>query len=233
MLLKQDGSVWAAGRNLFGQLGDGSTIARSSFTQVVMGDASDVAAGHTHSLVLKQDGSVWSTGSNVHGQLGDGTTTDRHNFVKVMPRGGKGMTGGFGHSIVLKQDGSVWATGWNLHGQFGDGSITSTSRFIPVVLVDNSGSWCMDLCAPFRFVTSWRWMNYEYSGYILMLVYSYRGCGDTINRIIRAINHTLFAIFVLFLHAFFFVCLCMHSHVNRSATQIIDHKRFSCQPNLQ
>ena len=35
MILKQDGSVWAAGRNHKGQFGDGTTIDRTSFVEVV------------------------------------------------------------------------------------------------------------------------------------------------------------------------------------------------------
>ncbi len=79
--MKQDGSVWAKGRNLFGQLGDGTTIAKNTFTTVFTSGVKAVAAGHSHSMVLKQDGSVWSTGSNVHGQLGDGSTIDRNSFM--------------------------------------------------------------------------------------------------------------------------------------------------------
>ena len=35
MILKRDGSVWAAGNNHYGQLGDGTTTDRSSFVEVV------------------------------------------------------------------------------------------------------------------------------------------------------------------------------------------------------
>ena len=125
----QDGSVWATGRNFYGQLGDGSTITRSTFTQVVSNHAIEVAAGHSHSMMLMEGGSVWATGSNVHGQLGDGTNQNSNRFIEVFASDAKAMAVGFGHSMILTQDSNVWATGWNLYGQFGDGTVTSKNLF--------------------------------------------------------------------------------------------------------
>ena len=69
--MKQDGGVWAAGRNSNGQLRDGSRTARSIFVVVMSSGAVGVAAVGYHSMVLKRDGSVWATGWNEYGQLGD------------------------------------------------------------------------------------------------------------------------------------------------------------------
>ena len=90
MVLKQDDSVWATGRNTDGQLGDGSTTSRRSFVQVISNGAKALHAGDHHSIVLKQDGSVWATGKNTYGQLGDGTTTDKLSFEMVAPSGQRG-----------------------------------------------------------------------------------------------------------------------------------------------
>ena len=84
MVLTQDGSVWATGYNLHGELGDGSTITKNGFVEVISGNAEAVAAGGYHSMVLKRDGSVWCTGSNEYGQIGDGSTTMRESFVRVV-----------------------------------------------------------------------------------------------------------------------------------------------------
>ena len=70
LILKNDGSVWAVGRNSDGQLGDG-TVLTKSLPVYVMGEVSAVAAGAAHSLFLKKDGTVWAAGSNSFGQLGD------------------------------------------------------------------------------------------------------------------------------------------------------------------
>ena len=85
MILKRDGSVWATGDNLYGQLGDRWTAHSNVFMQVISDGAKAIAAGGFHSMVLKQDGSIWATGSNKDGQFGDGSTTSEKTFVRVAP----------------------------------------------------------------------------------------------------------------------------------------------------
>ena len=53
LVLKKDDSFWVSGRNLKGQLGDGTRIKKEkfSFVQVIDG-AKAVAAGLSHSMVL-------------------------------------------------------------------------------------------------------------------------------------------------------------------------------------
>ena len=134
IVLNQDGSVWAAGRNNNGQLGDGSRDDRSNFVQVVPRSAVAVAAGGYHSMVLKSDGSVWATGCNDYGQLGDGSTIDRLSYLEVVSSGVKAVAAGSRHSMMLTQNGSVWASGYNEHGQLGDGSTKSSKTFMQVIV---------------------------------------------------------------------------------------------------
>jgi alpha-tubulin suppressor-like RCC1 family protein len=132
LLAKSDGTVWAWGGNLEGQLGDGTTN-RSSVPLHITGlpDVIAVAAGYYHSVALAADGTVRSWGRNYYGQLGDGTTTQRPAPVEV-----SGLTGvtavaaGEGSTYALKSNGTVWAWGNNMEGQLGDG--TTTNRYEPV-----------------------------------------------------------------------------------------------------
>ena len=133
IVLKQDGSVWAAGRNSNGQLGDGSNSDRKSFVEVMSSGAADVFAGGSHSMVLKQDSSVWATGYNACGQLGDGTTTDRVKYAQVVSSGAKAIAAGRLHTMMLKQNGSVWTTGCNENGQLGAGWTNNSSTFVQVI----------------------------------------------------------------------------------------------------
>jgi uncharacterized repeat protein (TIGR02543 family) len=120
MILKTDGSLWATGKNNYGQLGDGTTSDQSDPEQVMTGVAA-VSAGAYHTMILKTDGSLWATGMNNYGQLGDGTTGNKSTPVQVMT-GVAAVSAGAGHTMILKTDGSLWATGMNSSGQLGDGT---------------------------------------------------------------------------------------------------------------
>ncbi|WP_407653842.1 RCC1 domain-containing protein [Archangium lipolyticum] len=73
--VRSDGSAWAWGYSLDGQLGDGSTATVRTTPVRVQGltDVTRVAASMHNAVAVKKDGTVWTWGGNLSGQLGDGT----------------------------------------------------------------------------------------------------------------------------------------------------------------
>ena len=142
--LKNDGRVWAAGKNNSGQLGDGSSQNRSNPVEVVHSGGSalsgiiGISSGSYHTVYLKSDGTVWAAGRNNFGQLGDGTTINRLNPVQVIHSNGTPLTGVKGilpgdyFAVYLMEDGTVWSAGRNNNGQLGDGSISDSSHPVQV-----------------------------------------------------------------------------------------------------
>ena len=120
LYLKTDGTLWAVGYNIYGQLGDSTTTNRLTPVQVAS-SVSAVSAGINHSLFLKTDGTMWAMGFNQYGQLGDGTTTNRSTPVQVAS-GVSAISAGGNHTLFLKTDGTLWAAGYNSFGQLGDGT---------------------------------------------------------------------------------------------------------------
>jgi len=149
--LKEDGTVWAWGRNNKGQLGDGSTMERHTPVQVVgsrgMGfltGVTAIAAHYLNTVALKDDGTVWTWGNNDYGQLGDNTRTSSYTPVQVVGPGGTGfltdvtaIAAGYGHMVALKDDGTVWAWGDNGYGVLGDG--TTDPSYTPVQVLGPEG----------------------------------------------------------------------------------------------
>ncbi|WP_332908492.1 RCC1 domain-containing protein [Paenibacillus roseus] len=113
LAIKQDGTVWAWGSNLNGELGDGTNTNRYTPVQVTgLSDVIAVEAGNAHSIAFQQDGTVWTWGLNFNGQLGDGTTAYRAAPVQVIGlTNTRAAAAGSTHSIAVKQDGTVWEWG--------------------------------------------------------------------------------------------------------------------------
>lgn len=88
--LTQTGEIYSWGWNANGQLGDNTTVSKSTPTLVIGGlSYKDAQCGLDHSLALTRDGAVYSWGNNLNGQLGHGNI-----FPKSSPTLVLGLTGG-------------------------------------------------------------------------------------------------------------------------------------------
>jgi alpha-tubulin suppressor-like RCC1 family protein len=76
VFVKNDNTLWAMGRNNYGQLGDGTTDNSPDPIQIMTG-VSKAYGGALHTVFMKTDNTLWSMGHNASGQLGDNTTTNR------------------------------------------------------------------------------------------------------------------------------------------------------------
>ena len=131
LALKSDGTVWAWGWNVFGQLGDGSGVNQNAPVKVYgLTNVKAIAAGGVHSLALLADGSVMAWGGNSYGELGDGTTAGRSTPARVWS--GTAIACGQYHSLAMQTDGSLYAWGSNANGQLGDGTTISHKTPKPV-----------------------------------------------------------------------------------------------------
>jgi alpha-tubulin suppressor-like RCC1 family protein len=139
LVLHADGTVWAFGNNEFGQLGDSTTQARLTPTQVEgLSDVVAVAASARHSLALRSDGTVHSWGDDTLGQLGNGPGS-----ASAVPAPVPGLTGvvaiaaGELHSVALRNDGAVLVWGDNSAGQLGES--TNPTEPAPLELTTVTG----------------------------------------------------------------------------------------------
>jgi alpha-tubulin suppressor-like RCC1 family protein len=125
LFLKSDGSLWAMGWNIAGQLGDGTFNSSNLPEQIVSSNVTAIAAGFGHSLFLKSSGGLRAMGYNVSGQLGDGTYNQTNQPQHIVDGSVTAIAAGEGRSLFAKSDGSLWAMGDNTYGELGDGFATN------------------------------------------------------------------------------------------------------------
>jgi alpha-tubulin suppressor-like RCC1 family protein len=112
--LRNDGSVWVWGRNLWGELGLQETVnLRHIEAPVRIGRLSDIRSlsvyGSGHNLAVKSDGTVWQWGG-----ADDYTDQKVHS---LLPRQIDGVSGaaavaaGEDFGVALLKDGTVWSWG--------------------------------------------------------------------------------------------------------------------------
>lgn len=73
--IKEDGTLWAWGRNNAGQLGDGTLVEKTSPVQIgIDTDWVEISAGFITNIAKKANGTLWGWGLNSYGQIANGVT---------------------------------------------------------------------------------------------------------------------------------------------------------------
>ena len=135
--IKNDGTLWSWGNNIFGKLGLGVGIASTNVPTKVGTDTNwkIVSAGNNMTSSIKKDGTLWVWGNNEgvvvdgvltgFGQLGLGDTISRYVPTKLGSSNDWKYVNSGRFSAAIKNDGTLWAWGRNTHGQLGRGYFTT------------------------------------------------------------------------------------------------------------
>ena len=166
-MITTDGKLWVWGANTNGNLGNNSTVDKSSPVQTVAGGTnwSQIDGSNTHVVAIKTDGSLWAWGENLLGQLGQNDKIHRSSPTRI----GSGTNwvkcaAGYRTTHALKSDGTIWSCGFNYNGQLGIGNNSDQS-----ILVQTVGSGFSDVKSASAFTaakktnnTLWLWGdNYQ------------------------------------------------------------------------
>ena len=124
VILKEDGTVWATGRNNYGQLGNGTTTNSNKQVQVKIDENTyltnvrKISSSNTYSLALTTNGEVYAWGYNSNKQLGQGDSTTLTYAKKVKNEDGTGylqniidIIANHSNTLYLDKDGGVYICG--------------------------------------------------------------------------------------------------------------------------
>ena len=145
--IKSDGTLWTWGYNSNGQLGDNTTIAKSSPVQTIAGGtnwkqvSANVVTNNPTIVAIKTDGTLWTWGANNYGQLGDNTTIAKSSPVQTVAGGTNWLRAATGGRTLaaIKNDGTLWTWGANNYGQLGNN--TTIAKSSPVQTVAGGTNW--------------------------------------------------------------------------------------------
>ena len=127
---REEGRLFSWGANWSGELGDGTTVPKSSPVQV--GSLStwvEVAGGEWFSMAINGDGELFTWGCDYDYELGDGAWQNRSSPGQIGTRADWTVIAGGREAAFGVASGQLFAWGWNQAGVLGDG--TETPRSVP------------------------------------------------------------------------------------------------------
>jgi len=151
-VIQSDGTVLAAGRNNYGQLGDGTTTTRKEMVHVKIDATTNltnvkaVSSGLYHTLFVTNDGNLYVCGRNNHKQLG--YNIPDQPYATLAGTGINKVAAGAYHSVILSNDGYVSTAGYGYYGQLANGSTADaywTCWLDNVIDIDAGGYFSMCL----------------------------------------------------------------------------------------
>jgi len=130
------GELWSWGRGVYGRLGDGTTVNKSSPVQV--GSATNWMHIPQHGFAttggVNEDGKLYMFGYNIKGALGIGTTTNMSSPSQVGSlTNWASVSSGFKMANAVKTDNTLWGWGGqDSHGCVGNNSGTDISSPVQI-----------------------------------------------------------------------------------------------------
>jgi|GEM_PF-5196904 len=153
VIARGNGTVWTAGYNSYGQLGNDQYTSASSLTQVkssngtgVLTGIDKVYAGVYSVFAVNTSSSIYGWGNNNYGQVGihmNGASSGVPQYIiaelySPVLTGFSAVASGQQHTVGLKPDGTVWSWGNNAFGQLGQNNYDNSS--VPVQVKNEDGT---------------------------------------------------------------------------------------------
>ncbi len=141
IILKANGTVWSFGQNTYGQLGDGSYVAKDGTVKVSFEENTKITqidAGKEHNIALDTEGNVWTWGRNSNGQLGVSGSTSNVPVKVDIPEKVVKVAAGNNYSLAIGESGTAYGWGFNENGELGIGTYKTVSTPTKIVNIEKA-----------------------------------------------------------------------------------------------
>ena len=163
--IDRNGTLYMAGPNATGQLGNGTRTATTSFTspvnipgeKVVGVSCSGSFASSGGSAAVTASGKLYTWGFNGYGRLGINNTSDMTTATYVSSLSSEivvDIAGGNNHNVVITASGKVFAAGANYRYQTGPGSTSDKYVFTEMALPAGELAVNIDCCREGTFIVT-------------------------------------------------------------------------------
>ena len=135
-MTRLDGTLWMAGINNQGQLGQNNVISYSSPIQIPGTTWTENCGATTSAWGVKTDGTLWMWGYNSNGALGHNDRSQRSSPVQVgsgtdWAKNRSSMVDASRGVCAIKTDGTLWSWGYNAKGSLGLNQASATNISSP------------------------------------------------------------------------------------------------------
>jgi len=132
--VKEDGTLWAWGRNYVGQHGNGTLVETKSPVRIGVGTTwSQVDAAWKNSAALQSNGSAYVWGEGDYGKVGNGVEADSLSPFRIIIGGEtfQDVAVGQNHTSVVTSSGKLYSMGLNNRGAIAQGAYTPDRYLTP------------------------------------------------------------------------------------------------------
>tara|TARA_Y100001960_G_scaffold331436_1_gene428419 strand:+ start:1451 stop:3568 length:2118 start_codon:yes stop_codon:yes gene_type:complete len=138
--ITENGELWGAGFNKYGQLGTGDKVAVNSFTKLNIPEkVIDVVSASVGTFAVTESGNVWASGVSYTNGLGLGLSHGGNTgyvWVKTNLSNVKELISKRNYSYAITKNNELWATGSATWGNFGNGSNAKIPTWRKLPLAD-------------------------------------------------------------------------------------------------
>ncbi len=167
--VSSSGTLFGWGENVNGQVGDNTTINRTSPAAIsTENDWKVVAVNGSHTMAIRLNGELWGWGQNAGGELGDGTADNKLEPTRIgSATDWDTLSAGAGFMHAIKSDGTLWAWGYGGYNQLG---VWAGVNVYTPTLVNTATDWKAVSGGVFSAAalktdgTLWQWGNGYYQG---------------------------------------------------------------------